>query len=220
MSHSLLLAKLQNLNFDQNVLTWITNYLLDRRQCVLLNGKCSSYVNVTSGVPQGSVLGPLLFLIFVNDISVGISSRIRLFADDCVLYRQVWNEGDGASLQSDLDRIIRWCQKWQMTLNPKKCVHMRVSKKKKPIVTAYTIDTHILTTEPTCKYLGVVLSHDCSWNANVDHVVGKAARALNFIQRNLRLAPQELKNTAYLRCVKTNFGIRMPCVGPHAGQLD
>lgn len=219
VSHSLLLAKLQTLNFDPNVFIWITNYLLNRRQCVLLNGKCSSYVNVTSGVPQGSVLGPLLFLIFVNDISVGISSRMRLFADDCVLYRQVQNEGDCAYLQNDLDCIVQWCQKWQMTLNPKKCVHMRVSKKKKPIVTAYTIDTHIVITEPTCKYLGVVLSHDCSWNANVDHVAGKAARALNFIQRNLRLAPRTLKNTAYLTCIRPILEYACPVWDPMQANL-
>lgn len=89
VSHPLLLSKLESLNLDLSVLRWIENYLFQRRQCVVLNGESPEYVNVTSGVPQGSVLGPLLFLICVNDISTGVSSCIRLFANDCVVYRKI-----------------------------------------------------------------------------------------------------------------------------------
>lgn len=133
VSHSLLLNKLRMLNLDLAVLRWIENYLFQRRQCVVLNGKNSDYVDVTSGVPQGSVLGPLLFLIYINDISFGISSCIRLFADDCVVYRKIKSSDDAAQLQVDLDHIHSWCSTWKMNLNPKKCVNLCFTKKKKKL---------------------------------------------------------------------------------------
>lgn len=98
VSHSLLLCKLKLLSLDFSVLRWIENYLFQRRGCVVLKGKNSGYVDVTSGVPQGSILGPLLFLIYVNDISVGISSCIRLFADNCVVSRKIKDDQDAALL--------------------------------------------------------------------------------------------------------------------------
>lgn len=124
VSHALLLQKLKSFNLDLNVIIWIENYLKHRRQCVVLNGKASSYVDVTSGVPQGSVLGPLLFLIYINDISVGISSSIRLFADDCVVYRKIKSEQDASQLQNDLVHIHDWCTTWKMSLNFNKCVNL------------------------------------------------------------------------------------------------
>ena len=87
-------------------------FLTNRRQRVILNGTCSEWANVLSGVPQATVLGPLLFLIYINDICVGIDSSIKLFADDCVLYRSIRNIGDVASLQRDLDYLAHWGDKW------------------------------------------------------------------------------------------------------------
>lgn len=202
VSHPLLLNKLKLLNLDFNVFRWIENYLSQRRQCVVLNGKNSGFVDVTSGVPQGSVLGPLLFLLYVNDISVGISSRIRLFADDCVVYKKIKDEQDAALLQRDLESINTWCSTWQMKLNPKKCVHMCFTKKKKKIESHYRIENNLISNESTFKYLGVTLSSDCSWNAHVDDVIVRAGRALNFIQRNLKCSQPDLKKTAYLTCVR------------------
>lgn len=202
VSHSLLLQKLKIFNLDSTVIRWIESYLSQRRQCVVLNGKQSDYVDVTSGVPQGSVLGPLLFLIYINDISSQITSRIRLFADDCVLYRSITSEHDAEQLQSDLVRVENWCCKWKMNLNPKKCVHLSFTRSKKKIDTQYSINNDFIKTECTYKYLGVILSNDCSWNAQVDDVVLRAGRALNFIQRNLKCSETNLKKTAYLTCVR------------------
>lgn len=202
VSHPLLLYKLKMLNLDTAVIVWIQNYLLGRRQRVVLNGVCSDYVDVTSGVPQWSVLGPLLFLIYINDISLGISSSIRLFADDCVLYRKINNANDVVQLQTDLTLIHDWCLKWKMSLNTEKYAHLCFSRKKIKVQAQYRISNELITQKCTYRYLGVILTDDCSWNAHVDHVVTKAGRALNFIQRSLRSSQPNLKKTAFLSCVR------------------
>lgn len=202
VSHPLLLEKLRIFNIDERIFNWIENYLSQRRQCVVLNGTKSEFLEVTSGVPQGSVLGPLLFIIFINDINKDISSSIRLFADDCVVYRKIQKEHDVLELQADLARIHQWCLKWQMKLNTNKCVHVCFTKKKKIFDANFCLGGNKLDKKYSYKYLGVLLSHDCSWNAHVDYVVSKAAIALNYIQRNLRCADPNLRSTAYLTCIR------------------
>uniref|UniRef100_A0A6B0UX86 Putative endonuclease/reverse transcriptase n=1 Tax=Ixodes ricinus TaxID=34613 RepID=A0A6B0UX86_IXORI len=127
--HELILLKLSSLNIPVNVLLWLRDYFTERKQCVVVNSKKSTCVDVTSGVPQGSVLGPLLFLIFINAITMGIESSIRLYADDCVIYRSVHNSVDSTALQRDIDRISDWCESWPMNLNIDKCHHVRFTKK-------------------------------------------------------------------------------------------
>lgn len=202
VSHSLLLFKLNTLHIDATVFKWIECYLSQRRQCVILNGKCSEYANVTSGVPQGSVLGPLLFLVYINDISAGISSSIRLFADDCVVYKKISHHNDTIELQNDLTIIHDWCTKWKMTLNITKCVHLSFTKKKKPIQSQYHLNNVLLKQGSTYKYLGVLLSSECSWKPQVESIIAKAGKALNFIQRNLRCSHANLKRMAYTTCVR------------------
>lgn len=119
VDHSLLLRKLECLNIHSDVLAWIGNYLDDRKQCVLLKGCSPNNAPVTSGVPQGSVLGPLIFLTYINDIRSNISSRFKLFADDCVIYRVIEEDDDYLKLQLDLDQVSNWCSDWRMELNAK-----------------------------------------------------------------------------------------------------
>ena len=105
-----------------------------------MDGKSSAQARVTSGVPQGSVLGPLLFLVFTNDLPDQVDSEVRLFADDCLLYRRVKSQADSAALQEDLDHLQRWEREWQMPFNTDKCEVLRVTNKRKHIIKAeYTI---------------------------------------------------------------------------------
>ena len=92
-----------------------------RCQRMTLKGSQSSWKSVTSGVSQGTVLGPLLFLIFINDIVENLSSEIRLFADDCILYRQIKLPPDNLAMQKDIDTLHYWSLQWQMNFNSKKC---------------------------------------------------------------------------------------------------
>ena len=122
-----LITKLQQLNLDPNIVSWVRNYLSDRSQCVVINGVCSEYLPVISGVPQGSVLGPLLFLIYINDLTdldISMGSKIVLYADDILLYRPVSSGSDFVSLQRNINMIQTWATSNFMTFNESKCTSL------------------------------------------------------------------------------------------------
>ena len=108
--------------------TWLSSFSNNRKQSVRINGSTSSWTSVTSGVPQGSIFGPLMFLLFVNDIPQITSSNIMLFADDTKLWRLIKSIDDVNILQEDLAKIIEWCQKRKIYLNVKKCKYMAIGR--------------------------------------------------------------------------------------------
>ena len=111
------------------MLNWTESFLTGRTQKVSVNGVHSSPINVTSGVPQGSVLGPTLFLLYINDINNNVNSTVRLFADDSLLYRPIWSQTDHEILQKDLEMLTSWANKWQMSFNVSKCKVLSITKK-------------------------------------------------------------------------------------------
>ena len=130
VSHELLIHKLKSYNISDSMITWLSSFLNNRRQSVRINGSTSSWTSVTSWVPQGSILGPLMFLLFVNDIPQITSSNIILFADDTKLWGLIKSIDDVNILQEDLEKIIEWCQKWKLHLNVKKCKYMAIGRNK------------------------------------------------------------------------------------------
>lgn len=205
VSHHLLCQKLRKLNIDPQILAWIENFLSNRSQFVTANDYDSSYCSVTSGVPQGSVLGPLLFLIFINDLPDAITSSIRLFADDCVLYRVMSSTSDPSALQSDLDRISTWCDIWKMRLNTNKCKMMRISRRSnisERSPTSYNIHGHQLETTATYKYLGVHITNNLSWETHVNYIISNANRTLGYLRRNFFMAPSDLKLILYKTLIR------------------
>ena len=120
--HRGLLYKLQTkTGITDHLLLWLTDYISDRKQRVVLSGVISETVCISAGVPQGSILGPLLFLVYINDIVSDIDSSVRLFADDTSLYIVVDNPNVAAScLNSDHDKISKWAEKWLVTFSPDK----------------------------------------------------------------------------------------------------
>ena len=100
---------------------------------MVINNYISNWSHITSGVPQGSILGPLLFLIFINDITAHVTSNIHLFADDCTIYRKISSQVDIDCLQKDLDAVYYWTQKWQLHLNISKCKAITIRNKRQKI---------------------------------------------------------------------------------------
>ena len=119
--HRRLLYKLDHYGIRGSTHKWISSWLSERSQKVVLDGQASDPVPVLSGVPQGSVLGPVLFLIFINDLPDNIRLSVRLFADDCVLYRNIKSPIDCQILQDDLNSLAQWETDWQMKFNVAKC---------------------------------------------------------------------------------------------------
>ena len=118
--------------YTWSLLTWIRNFLTNRTQCVILNGHSSQLSNVLSGVPQGTVLGPLLFLCYINDLPNNVTSRVKLYADDVLLYSPVSSTTDCQNLQKDLERLVQWAYRWQMNFNLTKCEMIRITNRINP----------------------------------------------------------------------------------------
>lgn len=133
VSHKKLIKKLQSAIGNCSVVHWIKNYLSDRTQYVEINNETSSIAAVTSGVPQGSVLAPLLFLIFINDLPLNIPVTVKLFADDCILYNEINSHEDHIALNNALETVSKWCDDWQMTINAKKSALLTITRKKKQV---------------------------------------------------------------------------------------
>ena len=124
-----------------------------------------------SGVPQGTVLGPLLFSLYINDISSDIESEIRFFVDDCVCYREIKDEEDTMKLQRDIDRLGSWARKWGMRFQSVKCNMMQLTRKRiKKIHVSYTLEGTNLENVESIKYLGVTITSDLRWNTHVSNI--------------------------------------------------
>ena len=174
--HRRLLYKLDYYWIRGSTHKWITSWLSGRFQKVVLDGQASDPVPVLSGVPQRSVLGPVLFLIFINDLPENIRSSVRLFADDCVLYRNIESPMDCQILQDDLNSLAQWETDWQMKFNVAKCHSMRVTRHPpdKHIQFDYTLHQQRLEQVQSAKYLGLTITDDLDWGQHISEISAKA----------------------------------------------
>ena len=215
VNHSKLLWKLHQYGIRGHALAWIRAFLGNRSQTVVLEGEESGSVPVTSGVPQGSVLGPILFLVYINDLPDELSSQVRLFADDTAVYLTIGGAEDGKVLQTDLDRLSVWEDRWDMEFNPSKCQVVRVTSSRTLFDIAYTLHGQVLEVVTSAKYLGVDISNGLSWNPHIDRITGNANRTLNFIQRNIKTKNQKVRETAYNTLVRPQLEYAAPVWDPY-----
>ena len=216
VSHRHLIYKLNYYGISGNALTWISAFLSNRTQNVVLDGKTSNTVPVTSGVPQGTVLGPILFLVYINDLPDYLKhSKLRLFADDSIIYMPIKSHSDCLKLQSDLDAAAKWEQDWLMAFHPDKCTVLSVSSKRKPIQHSYILHNHTLEAVTSSKYLGVTLQSNLKWDKHIDEITSKANKTLGFLKRNLKTNNQNTKSQAYQALVRPKLEYSSSVWDPH-----
>lgn len=201
--HQRLLSKLNSYGIGNGTLNWIGSFLCNRQQRVVIDGTASEWTPVLSGVPQGTVLGPLLFILYINDIIQGVNSNIRLFADDCILYREIHSIEDQIILQNDINTLHNWATKWHMKFNSSKCYVLPISRRRKhTFLNSYMLGSEQLQTVINHQYLGVTISQDLRWNNHIQGIVSKATKNLNFIRRNIYMCSSESKALAYTSLVR------------------
>ena len=156
----------------------------------------SSWVPVSSGVPQGSVIGPTLFLVYINDLPTKLQSKVRLFADDTIVYMAVNNETDAAILQKDLKLLEEWENRSQMSFHPDKSNVLRVTRCRSPLNHDYILHNQIFKENDVVKYLGVTVHHKLSWNEHICSMVEEANSSIGFLRRNLQIHQKHIKANA------------------------
>ena len=190
VSHSRLLMKLESNGIGGPLLTWIKAFLSGRKQRVVVNGAHSEWVEVTSGVPQGSVLGPLLFVVFINDLPdvVDENSSLYMFADDTKLFREISSAVDNMTLQNDITSMDDWSDEWRMFYHPGKCHVLKLGSKAPNLhelfQPSYELGGQVLDLVNSEKDLGVTIDVDLSFEKHVTEKVNKANSIVGLIRRS------------------------------------
>ncbi len=179
--HQRLLMKLDAYGISGTMRKWIEEFLMDRRQKVVVNGQSSEWSAVKSGIPQGSVLGPTLFVLFINDLPDVVGSTAKIFADDTKVYRDILSVDDRNVLQQDLNSLVEWSKKWLLFFNTDKCkvLHLGFNNPQHQ----YTLDGAPLAEVKEEKDLGVVIDSELKFHSHVSQAVKKASRMLALIRR-------------------------------------
>ena len=197
--HSKLIYKLSKLDLNPQIVNWIRSYLSNRSQYVEIHNVKSSSLNVLSGTPQGSVISPLLFLIYINDLVQNLTVSHRLFADDCVVYHEIKSIEDNIILQNNLNLIFDWCRTWSLPLNIAKTALLQIHRKSNPLSFNYNINSVPVHSVSNYKYLGLTFTNDLNWNLHISNICNSALTKLFYLRRQLKHSTKNIR----LLCYKT-----------------
>ena len=200
VDHSALLAKLR--------LYGVKGHLTERTQRVVLENAASPWPPITSGVPQGSILGPLLFTLFINDLpdEAAYGVKVALYADDTKLYRNVSSAEHCDLIQDTLSNMHVWSQRNNIRFNTSKCKVLTVTRKKTPIAFDYTLDGTALTRVSEEKDLGVIITSTLSWDSHIHTITAKANKLLGLLKRTCPLLTGvSVRRSLYLSLVKSQL---------------
>ena len=217
VSHPELLLKLWSIGITGGLWKWFRSYLSSRYQFVSIMGHQSHPLPVLSGVPQGSILGPLLFAIYINDLPLSVlSSRVLLFADDTKCFKSIKAPSDTSHLQNDIDAIYTWGKLWKMHFNETKCVHVRFLPSFGPSPPpTYYINLTAITSSDQHKDLGIIFSSDLSFSNHYHHISSKANKTLGIIRRAFKTSSIPAKKKLYLSLVRSQLTYCSPVWHPH-----
>ena len=181
--HQRLILKLKSHGMGNSIINWIEQWLTDRRQMVVVDGEVSSCKSVLSGVPQGSVLGPILFLVFINDLEERATGKILKFADDTKLFRKAKEIGDKKKLQDDIDKLVKWSENWQMLFNFGKCKCLHTGPGNTSM--NYEMGGTILSKTVKEKDLGVTMNAEMKVSEQSRIAASKGNHVLGMFRRNI-----------------------------------
>jgi hypothetical protein len=210
--HYRLLSKLESFGIKGEILEVIRDFLSDRTISVQVQGRHSFIRKVLSGVPQGSVLGPLLFVLFINDLPDSVKSKVKLFADDLKL---IGNAADNRTIREDICELEIWESMWLLRFNPSKCKVMHLDFNKNPEV-EYILDDVKLDTLDLEKDLGVVTNRSCLWNDHIKASISKANKMICWIVRNLIIREKVVMLNVYKSLIRPHLEYCVQLWNPNA----
>ena len=213
--HYHLLLRLDLLGIRGDLLNWFRAFLTCRRQRVVINGQTSSWLDVRSGVPQGSVLGPLLFILYIDGLHHSVTnSTLKIFANDVTLYKVVTDASDCHVLQEDLTSIFGWTVAWQVRLNPGKCEALNISNKRAPLQFDYSINGGVIQWKPFVRYLGIHVNSK-TWSDHCRIIASKATKLLNVLHRTMFGCSTLAKDVPYKSIVRPSMEYTCEVWNPH-----
>ena len=213
--HHRLINVLEYYGIDDPILSWIKDFLTDRRQKVVINGVASKWHQVTSGIPQGSVLGPVLFVVYINTMveESGVSD-VYLYADDTKIFNEIHCQQDIDDLQQDLNRLFNWTKESLLKFHPDKCVSMRIGTK--PDLRAeYSMDDKILSSSTEEKDLGVFIDSKLSFDKHISTKVTKATTLVNLIRRSFEYLDKGMFKMLFTSIVRPHLEYANSVWNPH-----
>ena len=216
VSHNALLSKLQALGIAGNLYNWLNTYLKTRIQCVHIGDTNSNYCAVLSGVPQGSILGPLLFGIFINDLPLStVHSTPFLYADDTKCLNIINSLNDIDNLQTDLLNVSSWSLRWKLFFNETKFTHVRFCAANSDTTPTYTINGQVIDHKTHHKDLGIFFSSDLSWTKHYNHIIPKAYKTLGLLRRTFKSNNTQTKKLLYITLVRSQLTYCSQLWRPH-----
>ena len=204
VNHFKLLYKLQVHGVQGKALRWIESFLMGRSRTVVLDGESSDELPVSSKVPQGSVLGSILFLLYINDLP-SLQSQVRLFADDTAVYLTVHEQEDAAKLQNDLDILQEWERVWNMKFNPSMCQTLHITRSRRPFNSTYTMHGQVLYSVDSARYLSVDIASDLNFSQHVNCIASNASKSLGYLKRNIKTKYSGIREAAYKTIVRNRI---------------
>ena len=203
--HKRLMNKLKSYGIEDPILSWIYSFLSDRIQQVTVNNAKSTWSKVTSGIPQGSVLGPLLFVIFINDLPDIVDSDVYLFADDTKIFNIINKSEDKVQLQNDLNSLSKWSDTWLLRFHPDKCKHMHIGKPGPDPDKEYSLKSTTLQMTPEEKDIGVLIDSDLAFDKHISEKVNKANSMFALLRRTFQYMDTKTFVSLFKTLVRTHL---------------